>query len=214
MGLTSIFGARRWWLFPGYKPKHTHKAIDKRRRIETYAQQKELDNKRKEPSADNDDAIGGGADTAAAPTCNSSKCPGIGAWPVLHYQFNGQACQHCIACVPRVERDTHIFAALSMLTGHITQLEHKSAEQEARHTEQRNTARQYHQTNVDNCRKLNQAKKQMDAQQAQREEQLNAQQARLLALKEELLNHAAVHTVSEEAGCQHCLPARSRTPPM
>ena len=153
-------------------------------------------------SADNDDAIGGGADTAAAPKCNSFECPGIGAEPVLWYKFNGQACQHCLACVPNVERETHIFAALStmsahntMLTEHITQLEHELQEQQAKHTEERIAALTYHQTNVDNCRKVNEAKKQIDAQHAQREEQLNAQQAQLIALKEELHNHAAVQTV-------------------
>jgi hypothetical protein len=102
-------------------------------------------------------------------------------------------------------------------------LEHELVQQQARHTEQRNAAIQYHQTNVDNCRKVNEAKRLMDtqlaqrqeqlntqqAQQAQREEQLNAQherlnaqqerlnaqQERLLALQRELQNHAAVHPV-------------------
>jgi hypothetical protein len=64
-----------------------------------------------------------------------------------------------------------------LLIEHITKVEHDLAEQEASHTEQRNAARQYNQTNVDNWRKMQVAKKQIDTQQAQSEEQLNDQQA-------------------------------------
>ena len=46
------------------------------------------------------------------------------------------------------------------------------------------------------------------------ESNINARQKSLRHLKQELLNHAAVHTVPEEAACQHCLPERSFTPPM
>jgi len=104
------------------------------------------------------------------------------------------------------EKELDNKSRVAILELYITQLEKKLAEQEARHTEQRNAGWQYHQTNVDNCRKLNEAKKQMDAQQAQREEKLNAreeklnaQEQRLLALQEELLKHPAVHTVPERS---------------
>ena len=174
------------------------------------------------PEFDENVCCGGAATdaaaTAAAPKCDSPECPGTreGSALVLWYNFDNKPWKHCLDCLPGVQGGTHIFAALTtvsrhniMLTTHITELEHELVQQQARHTEQRNAAIRYHQTNVDNCRKVNDAKRLMDSQsaqrqalQAQREEQLNAQherlnaqQERLLALQRELQNHAAVHPV-------------------